>query len=125
MKALEEKILKDARILDGDVVQVDSFLNHRLETAFLDQLAAEIARYFSGRGINKILTIEASGIALAMLTATHMGHIPVVFAIKKIEDGKLLFNPPVNYAFQINDVLVILGTEAQIDKLRHLGDEMQ
>lgn len=82
MKLLEEKILSDARILEGNVIKVDSFLNHRLETKFLDKLAAEIANYFSGKGINKILTIEASGIALAILTATHMDNIPVVFAKK-------------------------------------------
>lgn len=80
MKLLEEKILKDAKILDGNIIKVDSFLNHRLETDFLDKLAMEIANYFSGKGINKILTIEASGIALAILTAVHMDNIPVVFA---------------------------------------------
>lgn len=82
MKLLEEKILKDAKILEGNVIKVDSFLNHRLETDFLDKLAMEIADYFSGKGINKILTIEASGIALAILTAIHMDNIPVVFAKK-------------------------------------------
>ena len=82
MKLLEEKILKDAKILDGNIIKVDSFLNHRLKTDFLDKLAVEIANYFSGKGINKILTIEASGIALAILTAVHMDNIPVVFAKK-------------------------------------------
>jgi len=46
-------------------------------------------------------------------------------AIKKKEDGKMLFNPPVDYTFQIGDVLIVLGREEQIDKLRHLGDEMK
>lgn len=48
-----------------------------------------------------------------------------VLAIKKIEDGKLLFNPPVDYTFKIGDVLIILGREEQVDKLRNLGDEMK
>ena len=82
MKLLEEKILNDGKILEDNIIKVDSFLNHRLETDFLNKLAEEIARYFSGRGINKILTIEASGIALAILTACHMDNIPVVFAKK-------------------------------------------
>lgn len=49
----------------------------------------------------------------------------VILAIKQKEDGKLLFNPPVDYTFQIGDVLIVLGREEQIDKLRHLGDEMK
>ncbi|UHR02278.1 xanthine phosphoribosyltransferase [Peptoniphilus sp. GNH] len=82
MKLLEEKIQKDARLLEGNIVKVDSFLNHQLDVAFLDKLAEEFAKYFSKRGINKILTIEASGIALAVLLSKHMDDIPVVFAKK-------------------------------------------
>lgn len=48
-----------------------------------------------------------------------------VLAIKKIDDGKLLFNPPVNYTFKIGDILIILGREEQVDKLKNLGDEMK
>ena len=60
MKLLEERIIKDGRILDGNIVKVDSFLNHQLDIKFLDKLAAEMANYFKDKKINKILTIEAS-----------------------------------------------------------------
>ena len=49
----------------------------------------------------------------------------IVLAIKKIEDGKMIFNPPVDYQFKIGDILIVLGKEEQVDKLRHLGDEIK
>lgn len=82
MKLLEEKILKDGKIKGDNVIKVDSFLNHQLDVAFLDTMGKEIYEYFKDRGINKILTIEASGIALAVITAKYFGDIPVVFAKK-------------------------------------------
>ena len=81
MKALEEKILKEGVVLPGNILKVGNFLNHRLDVGFLCEMGAEIARLFKDCGINKILTIETSGIAIAMGAAIHMG-VPVVFAKK-------------------------------------------
>lgn len=110
MKLLEEKILKDAKILPGNVIKVDSFLNHCLEIEFLDKLAQEMASYFSKREVNKILTIEASGIALAVLTSRHMQNIPVVFAkkAKSSNIGNEVFSSEVkSYTYnKINKVTV-------------------
>ncbi|MBR5307386.1 MAG: xanthine phosphoribosyltransferase [Clostridia bacterium] len=81
MKALEEKILKEGVVLPGNILKVGNFLNHRLDVGFLCEMGAEIARLFRDCGINKIVTIETSGIAIAMGAAIHMG-VPVVFAKK-------------------------------------------
>ncbi len=81
MKALEEKILKEGTVLPGNILKVGNFLNHRLDIAFLCEMGNEIARLFEGCGVNKILTIETSGIAIAMGAAIPMG-VPVVFAKK-------------------------------------------
>lgn len=83
MKLLEERIVKDGYILDGNIVKVDSFLNHQLDIAFLSKLGEEIHNHFKERKINKILTIEASGIALATVVSQHFDNIPVVFAKKQ------------------------------------------
>ena len=81
MKALEEKILKEGTVLPGNILKVNSFLNHRLDVDFLMEIGEEIARLFKGEKIDKILTIETSGIAIAVAAAAKM-HIPVVFAKK-------------------------------------------
>lgn len=83
MKLLEDRIIKDGKILDGDIVKVDSFLNHQLDIKFLNTLAEDVARYFKNKNINKILTIEASGIAFATVISENMNYIPVVFSKKK------------------------------------------
>jgi xanthine phosphoribosyltransferase len=71
MKALEEKILKEGKILSGGILKVDGFLNHRVDVAFLNLLGKEIYEHYKNSGVNKILTVEASGIGLACLTAMH------------------------------------------------------
>ena len=81
MKALEEKIREEGKVLPGNILKVGNFLNHRLDVQFLCEMGKEIARLYEGCGINKILTIETSGIAIAMGAAIHMG-VPVVFAKK-------------------------------------------
>ena len=81
MKLLEERIARDGVVKDGDVLRVDSFLNHQMDVALLSELADEFKRLFSGCGVNKILTIEASGIAIACLVAERFG-CPLVFAKK-------------------------------------------
>ena len=81
MKALEEKIVREGKILPGNVLKVSHFLNHQLDVDFLMEMGCEVARIYEGAGVNKVLTIEASGIALAVAVAAHM-HVPVLFAKK-------------------------------------------
>ena len=81
MKALEEKILRDGKICPGNVLKVGNFLNHQIDADFLMEIGEEISALFKGVGINKIVTIEASGIAIAVAAAAKM-HVPVVFAKK-------------------------------------------
>ena len=81
MKALEEKILREGVVLPGNVLKVNSFLNHNLDVEFLAEMGREIASVYAGTRIDRILTIEASGIALAVLTATEL-KVPVTFAKK-------------------------------------------
>ncbi len=81
MKALENKILNEGAVLDGNILKVGSFLNHRLDVEFLMEVGQEITRLFEGCGVNKIMTIESSGIAIAVVAAAAMG-VPAVFAKK-------------------------------------------
>lgn len=81
MKLLENRIIKDGRIYDGGVLKVDSFLNHQIDVAFVSKLGEEFYRLYKDCGVNKILTIEASGIGIACLTAQCFD-VPVVFAKK-------------------------------------------
>ena len=81
MNFLEERIVKDGIVREGNVLKVDSFLNHQMDVELLDQMGAEFKRRFAGKPINKILTIEASGIGIACMAARHFG-VPVVFAKK-------------------------------------------
>ena len=81
MKALEEKILREGKVFPGNILKVGSFLNHRIDVDFLMEMGAEIARLFANAGINKILTVESSGIAIAVAAASVL-HVPVVFAKK-------------------------------------------
>lgn len=81
MNFLEERILKDGVVLPGNVLKVDSFLNHQMDVALLEEIGREFKRRFSGKPITKILTIEASGIGIACFVAREFG-VPMVFAKK-------------------------------------------
>lgn len=81
MNFLEERILKDGIVREGNVLKVDSFLNHQMDIELFDKMGAEFKRRFADKPINKILTIEASGIGIACMAARHFG-VPVVFAKK-------------------------------------------
>lgn len=81
MVALEEKILKEGKVLPGNILKVGSFLNHQIDVDFIMEMGKEIERLFGGEKITKILTIETSGIPIAVAAAAAM-HIPVVFAKK-------------------------------------------
>lgn len=81
MKLLEERIQKDGTVKAGNVLKVDSFLNHQMDIDLFNEMGKEWARLFSDCPITKILTIEASGIGIACVAAQHF-HVPVVFAKK-------------------------------------------
>lgn len=81
MNFLEERIVKDGIIKEGNVLKVDSFLNHQMDISLFNQMGAEFKKRFAGKNINKILTIEASGIGIACVVAMHF-NVPVVFAKK-------------------------------------------
>ena len=81
MNFLEERIVKDCIVKEGNVLKVDSFLNHQMDIQLFDQMGAEFKKRFEGKKINKILTIEASGIGIACVVAMHF-NVPVVFAKK-------------------------------------------
>ena len=81
MKLLEERIRKDGTVKAGNVLKVDSFLNHQMDLDLFNEMGKEWARLFAGCPITKILTVEASGIGIACVVAQHF-HVPVVFAKK-------------------------------------------
>lgn len=81
MKLLEERVRKDGTVKAGNVLKVDSFLNHQMDIDLFNEMGKEWARLFADRKITKILTVEASGIGIACVAAQHF-HVPVVFAKK-------------------------------------------
>lgn len=80
MKELEDRILKDGVVIDNEILKVDSFINHQIDTALLGRICAYLTKDF--HNIDKVLTIETSGIAFAVGAAQQLGNIPVVFAKK-------------------------------------------
>ena len=87
MKELEDRIASEGVVRDGGVLKVGSFLNHQCDISLFDRMGAAWAEHFSGKRVDKILTIEASGIGIACMAARHFGNVPVVFAKK---------SPPLN-----------------------------
>lgn len=120
MKLLEERILKEGIVKEGDILKVDSFLNHQIDTELMDQMADEYIRLFDTSKINKILSIETSGIAIAYAVARKL-NVPFVFA-KKTEsinlEGEVYSSKVVSYThFREYDVIVskkFLGPEDHV-----------
>lgn len=109
MKLLEEKIVNDGVIKSGNVLKVDSFLNHQIDVPFVAELGKELKCLFADRNITKILTIEASGIGIACVAAMYFG-VPVVFAKKSSGsnmDKAVYFTQIYSYTHsKTNDVVV-------------------
>lgn len=83
MKALEQKIIEEGKVYSGDILKVDRFLNHRMDVEFLNEIGKEFCSLYKEQGINKVLTIEASGIGIACITALNFSPVvPAVFAKK-------------------------------------------
>ena len=81
MKLLEDRIVRDGKIYEGNILKVDSFVNHQIDVKFINELGREFYRLYGDQGINKILTIEASGIAIAYAVAQQF-KVPLLFAKK-------------------------------------------
>lgn len=86
MKLLEDRIIAEGRVLPGNIVKVDGFLNHRVDVRFLRELAKEFASHFNTEGLTAVMTVEASGIPLATVCAEEMG-VPMIFAKKAKSDN--------------------------------------
>lgn len=109
MNFLEERILKEGTIKPGDVVKVDSFLNHQIDVVLLDEIAREFVRRFAGQTITKVLTIETSGIAIACAVARELG-VPVVFAKKSKSinlDGESYVAEVVSYTHKKTNQVIV------------------
>lgn len=101
MNFLEERILRDGQVRPGEILKVDSFLNHQLDVSLLDEVGRTFYEKYRDSGITRILTIEASGIAIAMMTGRYFG-VPVVFAKKaksKNLDGELYTSKVHSYTY--------------------------
>ncbi len=83
MKALEERILRDGKCFEGGILKVDNFINHQMDPILMKSMAVEFVRRFASTDINKVLTIEASGIAPAIMVG-YLLELPVVFAKKSV-----------------------------------------
>ena len=109
MELLEERIRHEGKIRPGGILKVDNFLNHQIDSALLFEMSKEFRRLFDGQGVNKVLTIEASGIALASMTA-YLFSCPLVFAkksrSKNISDEVYAVEVPSFTHGNINTVLV-------------------
>ena len=86
MQELKDRIVKEGKVLPGNIIKVDGFLNHRIDTELMEHIAEEFGRHFDMGGVDVILTAEASGIALAALVARHFGK-PMIFAKKAKSDN--------------------------------------
>ncbi len=82
MKDIENRILRDGKIIDNDILKVDSFLNHQIDVAFLRDFARMTKEFFADKKVDRILTIETSGVAVAYAVAEAFGDLPLVFAKK-------------------------------------------
>lgn len=109
MQQLKERILREGRVLPGNIVKVDGFLNHRVDTALMGDIADEFARYFNTNNITMVLTAEASGIALATVCAQKYG-VPMVFAKKAKSDnieGGLYQSDIFSYTYKKKVTLIV------------------
>ena len=109
MKLLEERIAREGKVLPGNVVKVDGFLNHRVDAAFLGKLADEFIAHFDINGLTAVMTVEASGIPLATVCAEKMG-VPMIFAKKAKSDnieGGLFKSEIMSYTYKKKVTLIV------------------
>lgn len=120
MNLLQKKILSDGVIKPGNVLKVDSFLNHQIDVPFISELGKEFYKLFGDRNVDKILTIEASGIGIACLTAVYFG-VPVVFAKKSAGSNmdKEVYGTEVR-SFTHNKVNHVVVSKKYLNKGEHI-----
>ena len=109
MELLQERIRREGRVLPGNIVKVDGFLNHRVDTRLLEDIADEFAKYFDTSKITVVLTAEASGIALATICAQKYG-VPMLFAKKAKSDnieGGLYQSDIFSYTYKKKVTLIV------------------
>ncbi len=109
MNFLEERIQKDGLVKEGNVLKVDSFLNHQMDIDLFEQMGEEFKKRFEGKNINKIVTIEASGIGIACIVARYF-HVPVVFAKKAKSiniDGEMYVADVVSFTHKNTNQVIV------------------
>ncbi len=109
MNFLEERIVKDGVVKEGNILKVDSFLNHQMDIALLDEIGKEFHRRFSSKPITKVLTIEASGIAIAYPVAKEFG-VPLIFAKKSKSinlDGEMYVAEVVSFTHKNRNQIIV------------------
>ena len=109
MKFMEDRILKDGQVRPGNILKVDSFLNHQLDITLLNEVGKAFYERFKDKGVTKILTVEASGIAIACMTANYFG-TPVVFAKKSKSrnlDGDLYTSVVHSFTYGIDNTVTL------------------
>ncbi len=116
MKLLEDRILKDGRVVNQDILRVDTFINHQVDTELIRECAKDFASHFAGAGATKVATIESSGIAPAVLTAIEMG-LPLI--ILKKQPSKVLNDN----LFQTLVTSFTKGTNYELTLSRRVIDE--
>ena len=109
MNFLEERILKDGQVREGDILKVDSFLNHQLDIALVEQVGEAFYEHFRDRKVTRVLTVESSGIAIAYPVARRFG-VPLVFAKKSRSmnlDGDLYTSIVHSYTYNVDNVVTL------------------
>ena len=134
MQELQERIRREGKVLPGNIIKVDGFLNHRVDTQLMEHIAEEFKKYFDTSDITMVLTAEASGIALATVCAQAFG-VPMVFAKKAKSDnieGGLYQSEIFSYTYKKKMTLIVskewLGPEDKvliIDDFMAKGNAMQ
>lgn len=111
MELLKQRILAEGKVLPGNIIKVDGFLNHRVDTALMRKIAKEFAALFDTKGITAVLTVEASGIALGTICAEELG-VPMIFAKKAKSDnieGGLYQSDIFSYTYKKKVTLLLSG----------------
>ena len=115
MEILKQRILKDGVVKEGNVLKVDKFLNHQMDVKLFNDIGEEFAKRFAGTGVNKILTIESSGIGIACIAAQHFNNCPVIFAKKTLSknlDGEMFVTQVKSYTkgvtYDVMDKVLII-----------------
>lgn len=109
MQELKDRIVKEGKVLPGNIIKVDGFLNHRIDTELMDHIAEEFGKHFNMDEVTMILTAEASGIALSAIVAHHF-HKPMIFAKKAKSDnieGGLYQSEIFSYTYKKKVTLIV------------------